>query len=71
MQVTRQGDLIYDHGRAQRIHAVEFEAGRAEVRDGSSNFWFQAEAQGSEAKAGRQVVCLSGRSGQPGLPVGF
>jgi hypothetical protein len=34
MQVTRQGDLIYDHGRAQRIHPLEFEAGRAEVRDG-------------------------------------
>jgi hypothetical protein len=34
MQVTRNGDLIYDHGRPQRIHAVEFEAGRAEVRDG-------------------------------------
>jgi len=34
MQVTRDGDLIYDHGRPQRIHAVEFEAGRAEVRDG-------------------------------------
>ena len=34
MQVTRDGDLIYDHGRPKRIHAVEFEAGRAEVRDG-------------------------------------
>lgn len=34
MQVTRDGDLIYDHGRPQRIHAVEFEPGRAEVRDG-------------------------------------
>lgn len=34
MQVTRQGDLIYDHGRAQRIHPAEFESGRAEVRDG-------------------------------------
>ena len=34
MQVTRNGDLIYDHGRPQRIHAVEFEPGRAEVRDG-------------------------------------
>ena len=34
MQVTRDGDLIYDHGRPQRIHAVEFEAGRVEVRDG-------------------------------------
>jgi hypothetical protein len=34
MQVTRRGDLIYDHGRTQRIHPVEFESGRAEVRDG-------------------------------------
>jgi len=34
MQVTRSGDLIYDHGRTQRIHPVEFESGRAEVRDG-------------------------------------
>ncbi|MBC8166645.1 MAG: hypothetical protein H7Y20_12325 [Bryobacteraceae bacterium] len=34
MQVTRQGDLIYDYGRSQRIHPVKFEAGRAEVRDG-------------------------------------
>ena len=34
MQVTRRGDLIYDHGRPQRIHPVEFESGRAEVRDG-------------------------------------
>jgi len=34
MQVTRTGDLIYDHGRTQRIHPVEFESGRAEVRDG-------------------------------------
>ncbi|MBY0502754.1 MAG: hypothetical protein K2X03_02515 [Bryobacteraceae bacterium] len=34
MQVTRQGDLIYDHGRAQRIFPVEFESGRVEVRDG-------------------------------------
>ena len=34
MQVTRYGDLIYDHGRSQRMHPVEFESGRAEVRDG-------------------------------------
>ena len=34
MQVTRDGDLIYDHGRSQRMHPVEFESGRAEVRDG-------------------------------------
>jgi hypothetical protein len=34
MQVTRQGDLIYDHGRPQRMHPVEFESGRAEVIDG-------------------------------------
>jgi hypothetical protein len=34
MQVTRDGGLIYDHGRPQRIHPVEFEPGRAEVRDG-------------------------------------
>ncbi len=34
MQVTRDGGLIFDHGRPQRIHPVEFEPGRAEVRDG-------------------------------------
>src|SRR3984893_9637574 len=34
MQVSRRGDLIYDHGRTQRIHPVEFGSGRAEVRDG-------------------------------------
>ena len=34
MQVTRDGGLFYDHGRPQRIHPVEFEPGRAEVRDG-------------------------------------
>jgi hypothetical protein len=34
MQVTRDGDLIYDHGRPQRMHPVEFEPGRAEVIDG-------------------------------------
>jgi hypothetical protein len=34
MQVTRNGDLIYDHGRTQRIHPVEIESGRAEVRNG-------------------------------------
>ncbi|MFN7995364.1 MAG: hypothetical protein U0Q18_17275 [Bryobacteraceae bacterium] len=34
MQVTRDGDLIYDHGRSQRMHPVEFESGRVEVRDG-------------------------------------
>ncbi len=34
MQVTRDGGLIYDHGRPQRIHPIEFEPGRAEVRDG-------------------------------------
>jgi len=34
MRVTRDGDLIYDHGRPQRMHPVEFESGRAEVRDG-------------------------------------
>ena len=34
MRVTRGGDLIYDHGRPQRIHPVEFESGRVEVRDG-------------------------------------
>jgi hypothetical protein len=34
MQVTRNGDLIYDHGRTRRIHPVEFESGRAEVKNG-------------------------------------
>src|SRR5260370_42397036 len=34
MQVTRTGDLIYDHGRTQRIHPVEFESGRAAGRYG-------------------------------------
>jgi hypothetical protein len=34
MRVTRGGDLIYDHGRPQRTYPVEFESGRAEVRDG-------------------------------------
>ena len=34
MRVTRNGDLIYDHGRPQRMHPVEFESGRVEVRDG-------------------------------------
>lgn len=34
MQVTRNGDLTYDHGRTQRIFPVEFESGRVEVRDG-------------------------------------
>ena len=34
MRVTRDGDLIYDHGRPQRMHPVEFESGRVEVRDG-------------------------------------
>jgi hypothetical protein len=34
MRVTRNGDLIYDHGRTQRIHPVEFESGRVEVKDG-------------------------------------
>jgi hypothetical protein len=34
MRVTRDGDLIYDHGRPQRMHPVEFEPGRVEVRDG-------------------------------------
>jgi len=34
MQVTRNGDLIYDHGRPQRMSPVEYEPGRAEVRDG-------------------------------------
>jgi hypothetical protein len=27
MQVTREGDLVYDHGRAQRLHPVQFESG--------------------------------------------
>ncbi len=44
MQVTRDGDLIYDHGRPQRIRAVEFEAGRSEVRDG------RLELPGSQLK---------------------
>ena len=34
MQVTRDGDLVYDHGRAQRLHPVQFESGRVEVKDG-------------------------------------
>jgi hypothetical protein len=34
MQVTRNGDLIYDHGRPQRLHPVHFECGRVEVKDG-------------------------------------
>lgn len=34
MRVTRDGDLIYDHGRPQRIHPVEFVSGRVEVKDG-------------------------------------
>lgn len=34
MQVTRNGDLIYDHGRPQRMHPVEFGSGRVEVRGG-------------------------------------
>lgn len=34
MQVTRNGDLFYDHGRPQRIYPVAFESGRVEVRDG-------------------------------------
>ncbi|MCZ2076137.1 MAG: hypothetical protein LC130_14190 [Bryobacterales bacterium] len=34
MQVTRDGDLIYDHGRPGRLHPVQFESGRAEVRNG-------------------------------------
>ena len=34
MRVTRSGDLIYDHGRHQRMYPVEFESGRVEVRDG-------------------------------------
>jgi hypothetical protein len=34
MQVTRDGDLIYDHGRPQRLHPVQFESGRVEVKDG-------------------------------------
>jgi hypothetical protein len=34
MQVTRAGDLIYDHGRRQQLHPVQFEPGRAEVKDG-------------------------------------
>lgn len=34
MQVTRDGELLYDHGRPQRIYPVEFESGRVEARDG-------------------------------------
>jgi hypothetical protein len=34
MRVTRGGDLIYDHGRPQRMYPVEFESGRADVREG-------------------------------------
>ena len=34
MQVTRDGDLIFDHGRPRRICSAEFDAGRVEVRDG-------------------------------------
>ncbi len=34
MQVRRDGELIYDHGRTRRMHPVEFESARAEVRDG-------------------------------------
>src|SRR5215468_7545128 len=34
MQVTRDGNLIYDHGRPQRLHPVQFESGRVEVKDG-------------------------------------
>ncbi len=34
MRVTRDGDLIYDHGRPQRMHPVEFEPGRVAVRGG-------------------------------------
>jgi hypothetical protein len=34
MQVTRDGDLIYDHGRPQRLHPVQFESGRVEVKNG-------------------------------------
>src|SRR6516165_8018009 len=34
MQVTRNGELIYDHGRPRRLHPVRFESGRVEVKDG-------------------------------------
>ena len=34
MQVTRDGNLIYDHGRPQQLHPVQFEPGRVEVKDG-------------------------------------
>ena len=34
MQVTRDGNLIYDHGRAQQLHPVQFVSGRVEVKDG-------------------------------------
>ena len=34
MQVTRDGDLIYDHGRRQQLHPVQFVSGRVEVKDG-------------------------------------
>ena len=34
MQVTRDGDLIYDHGRPQQLHPVQFVSGRVEVKDG-------------------------------------
>ena len=72
MQVTRDGDLIYDHGRPQRIHPVEFESGRAEVRDGKLDLPGSKLRPKVKAKARRrQVVRLPGRSGQPGLPGGF
>jgi hypothetical protein len=34
MQVTRDGELIYDHGEPQQLHPVQFQPGRAEVKDG-------------------------------------
>ncbi|MBL0158815.1 MAG: hypothetical protein IPP47_17155 [Bryobacterales bacterium] len=50
MQVRRDGELIYDHGRTRRMHPVEFESARAEVRDGSLSFpalsrdpWFRSQ----------------------------
>jgi len=33
MQVTRDGNLIYDHGRS-KLHPVQFVSGRVELKDG-------------------------------------
>jgi hypothetical protein len=55
MRVTRDGDLIYDHGRPQRIHPVEFESGRVEVRDG------RLELPGSSQRPKVTIPKLAGK----------